>query len=69
MNIILARGNARVAETTVTSELVDLSAWRAQMRPGDRIVVEPRNVVRMTYKGTPEQVAVSGQDIINIPIN
>jgi gliding motility-associated protein GldM len=69
MNIILARGTARVAEKTVTSELVDISDWRAQMRPGDRISVEPRNVVRMTFKGAPEQVPVSGQDIINIPIN
>lgn len=69
MNVILARGTARVAEKTVTSELVDISDWRAQMRPGDRITIEPRNVVRMTFKGAPEPVAVSGQDIINIPIN
>lgn len=69
MVVILARGTARVQEMTVTSELVDLTAWRTIMRPGDRITVEPRNVVRMTYKGTPEAVTVSGQDIVNIPIN
>jgi gliding motility-associated protein GldM len=69
MVVILARGTARVQEMTVTSELVDLSAWRSVMRPGDRIAIEPRNVVRMTYKGTPEQVTVSGQDIMNIPVN
>jgi gliding motility-associated protein GldM len=34
MSVILARGTARVQEMTLTSELVDLSAWRAQMRPG-----------------------------------
>jgi gliding motility-associated protein GldM len=68
MSVILARGTARVQEMTLTNESVDLSAWRAQMRPGDRIIIEPKGVVRMTYKGTPEQVAVSGQDIITIPI-
>jgi len=68
MSVILARGTARVQEMTLTTELVDLTAWRAQMRPGDRIIIEPKGVVRMTYKGTPEQVAVSGQDIVTIPI-
>ena len=68
MSIILARGTARIQEMTLTSELVDLSAWRAQMRPGDRIIVEPKGVVRMTYKQTTEQVTVTGQDIITIPI-
>jgi gliding motility-associated protein GldM len=68
MSIILARGTARVQEMTMTTESVDLTAWRAQMRPGDRIIVEPKTVVRMTFKGTPEQVVVSGQDIINIPV-
>jgi len=69
MSVILARGTARVQEMTLTTETVDLSAWRAQMRPGDRIIIEPKGVVRMTYKGGTEQVAVTGQDIVNIPIN
>ncbi len=68
MSVILARGTARVQEMTLTNESVDLTAWRSQMRPGDRIIIEPKGVVRMTYKGTPEQVAVSGQDIVTIPI-
>lgn len=68
MSVILARGTARVQEMTLTSELVDLSAWRAQMRPGDRIVIEPKNVVRMTFKGDAEKVVVSGNDIVTIPI-
>jgi gliding motility-associated protein GldM len=68
MSVILARGTQRVQEMTVTSELVDLSAWRALMKPGDRIIVEPKNVVRMTYQGTPEPVVVTGNDLINIPV-
>jgi gliding motility-associated protein GldM len=68
MSVILARGTARVQEMTVTSESVDLGPWRSLMRPGDRIIVEPKNVVRMTFKGSPEQVAMGGGDIINIPV-
>lgn len=68
MSVILARGTARVAEQTINGEVIDLTAWRSQMRPGDRIVIEPKNVVRMTYKGSPETVAVSGQDIVQIPV-
>jgi gliding motility-associated protein GldM len=68
MSVILARGTARVQELTLTSENIDLSAWRAQMRPGDRIIIEPKTVVRMTYQGKAETVVVSGQDIVTIPI-
>ncbi|MFN8334868.1 MAG: gliding motility protein GldM [Cyclobacteriaceae bacterium] len=69
MSVILARGTARVQERTVTSESIDLTAWRALMRPGDRIAIEPKSVVRMTYEGTPEPVTVSSADLVNIPIN
>ncbi|MBX2944647.1 MAG: gliding motility protein GldM [Cyclobacteriaceae bacterium] len=68
MSVILARGTQRVQEMTMTSEIIDLSAWRALMRPGDRIIVEPKTVVRMTFKGNAEPVTVSGNDIITIPI-
>lgn len=68
MSIILARGTARVAELSPTTELVDLSAWRSLMRPGDRIVIEPKSVVRMTFKGGTEPVTVTGQDIVQFPV-
>lgn len=69
MSVILARGTQRVAEMTLTTESIDLTAWRAQMKAGDRIVIEPKGVVRMTFKGGTEPVAVTGNDVINIPIN
>lgn len=68
MSVILARGTARIQELTLTSELVDLSAWRSLMRPGDRIIIEPKSIVRTTYTGGQEQFTVSGQDIVTIPI-
>jgi gliding motility-associated protein GldM len=69
MSVILARGTTRVQEMTATAESIDLSAWRALMRPGDRIVIEPKNVVRMTYEGTPETVTVTSADLVQIPVN
>jgi gliding motility-associated protein GldM len=68
MSVMLARGTAAVREITVTSEGIDLTSLRSMMRPGDRLIIEPKSVVRMTYKGTPETVAVGGNDLITIPI-
>src|SRR5688572_5261586 len=68
MSIILARGTARVAEKTPTTETVDLADWRSLMRPGDRIVIEPKSVVRMTFKGGVETIPVTGQDIVQFPV-
>lgn len=68
MDVILARGTARVANMTLTSESIDLTAWRSLMRPGDRIMIEPKSVVRMTFEGSPETVTVTGNDLVTIPI-
>lgn len=68
MSVILARGTQRVQELTFNNELIDLSDWRSLMRPGDRIIIEPKNIIRMTYNGGQEQVTVSGQDVVIIPI-
>lgn len=68
MEVILARGTTRVASMTQTSESIDLTGWRSLMRPGDRIMIEPKNVVRMTFEGTPETVTVTGNDLVTIPI-
>jgi hypothetical protein len=51
----------------VTSELLDLSAWRSQFRPGDRISVDIKSVIRRTYTGEEEKVDIVG-GTINIPI-
>ncbi|HRI79671.1 MAG TPA: gliding motility protein GldM [Cyclobacteriaceae bacterium] len=67
MEVILARGTARVATITVTSELLDLNAWRSQFRPGDRIVIDIKSVTRNTFTGEQEKVDVVG-GTINIPI-
>jgi hypothetical protein len=68
MDVILARGTTRVANMTLTTESIDLTQWRSLMRPGDRIMIEPKTVVRMTFEGTTEPVTVTGNDLISIPI-
>lgn len=68
MEVILARGTARVATMPLTTESIDLTAWRSQMRPGDRIMIEPKTVVRMTFEGGTEPVTVTGNDLVTIPI-
>lgn len=68
MDVILARGTQRVAQMQLTTEAIDLTPWRSQMRPGDRIMIEPKTVVRMTFEGGTEPVTVTGNDLISIPI-
>ncbi|MBK5277263.1 MAG: gliding motility protein GldM [Bacteroidia bacterium] len=67
MEVILARGTARVATINATSELPDISSWRAQFRPGDRIVVDIKTVSRRTFEGKEEKVDIVG-GVITIPI-
>ena len=67
MEVILARGTARVATINATSELPDISAWRSQFRPGDRIIVDIKTVTRRTFQGQEEKVDVVG-GVLNIPI-
>jgi gliding motility-associated protein GldM len=66
MSVTLARGTTTVKELTFTSETVDLSSIRALMKPGDRLVIQPKKVIRQTFKNTTEPVAVTGNDIIQI---
>lgn len=67
MEVILARGTARVDQFNSTTENLDLNRWRSQMRPGDRIIIDIKTVTRNTFTGEQENVpVVSGT--INIPI-
>ncbi|MFN7490577.1 MAG: GldM family protein, partial [Chryseotalea sp.] len=68
MNILLNRGGNAVATlSNYTSEIVDLKGL-GQLRAGDVIIVELRQVVRKTYKGTDESVPTTAQDFILIPV-
>lgn len=67
MEVILARGTARVDQMVSNSESLDLRKWSSQFRPGDRIIVDIKTVTRGTFAGEQEPVTVvSGTIIIAI---
>jgi hypothetical protein len=59
MEISLKRGVTYVVSKTVNSEIVDLSDWKAILRPGDVIVCTLKTVVRNTYTGEQENVDIT----------
>ncbi len=61
MEVIHARGTTPVNRTTVNNGNIDLSRWRAQFRPGDRIVIEVKKVTRRTFTGDDEPVEVRNE--------
>ena len=68
--IILGRGTAGVVRTNATNENPELRAMAGQARPGDRVVIDIKEVIRRTYQDQDEKVAVKGSTgIIFIPIN
>src|SRR5690606_1911450 len=54
MEVIHARGTSPVNRMNATNEVLDLAPWRAQFKPGDRIVIEIKTVTRRTYTGEDE---------------
>jgi hypothetical protein len=67
MEVIHARGTSPVNRLTVTNENIDLAPWRAQFKPGDRIVIEVKVVTRRTYKNDEEKVEVKNE-VYSVPI-
>jgi gliding motility-associated protein GldM len=68
--VILGRGTAGVQRLNANNENPDLRSWVSQARPGDRIVIDIKDVVRKTYKDEDEKVTVRGSSgIIQIPVN
>jgi gliding motility-associated protein GldM len=68
--VILGRGTTGVQRLNASNENPDLRAWISQARPGDRIVIDIKDVVRRTYKDEEEKVTPKGSSgIIIIPVN
>jgi gliding motility-associated protein GldM len=67
--VILGRGTAGVQRLNANNENPDLRSWVSQARPGDRIVIDIKDVIRRTYQDEEEKVTVKGSSgIISIPI-
>ena len=68
--VILGRGTAGVQRLNATNENPDLRSWSSQARPGDRVVIDIKEVARRTFTDGEEKVPVKGSSgIIIIPIN
>jgi len=68
--VILGRGTAGVQRLNANNENPDLRSWISQARPGDRIVIDIKDVIRRTFKDEEEKVTVKGSSgIIIIPVN
>lgn len=67
--VILGRGTQGVQRLNATNENPDLRAWTNQARPGDRVIIDIKDVVRRTYQDDEEKITVKGSaGIISIPI-
>ena len=66
--VTLARGSRPVKTERVNSENINLNAFASLARPGDRIVIEVKQVQRMNFRGNVENVNI-GSEIIQIPLN
>jgi gliding motility-associated protein GldM len=67
--VILGRGTTGVQRLNATNGNPDLRSWVTQARPGDRIVIDIKDVSRRTYTDTEEKVDVAGSaGIIQFPI-
>jgi hypothetical protein len=67
MEVIHARGASPINRMSATSEVLDFSPWRSQFKPGDRIVIEIKNVTRINHNGEEEKVEIRNE-VYNIPI-
>jgi gliding motility-associated protein GldM len=68
--LILGRGTAGVQRMNATNENPDLRSWISQARPGDRIVIDIKDVSRRTFKDEEEKVTPKGSSgVIFIPVN
>ena len=63
----LVRGKRPVDKQTFTSEVGNLSSFASQAKPGDRIMIEVKKVMRLNFKGQTESVNV-GLVLKNIPL-
>jgi hypothetical protein len=69
MQVTVAHASTTLGSVNVNSGSADLSRWLTQTRPGDRIIINIKKVVRLNKaSGKEDNVMVTG-GIITIPIN
>lgn len=67
MEVMLRRGVQFVKTMNITSENIDLTTWKAELRPGDFLVCNIKTVVRKTFLGEDDRVDFN--EYVLIPLN
>jgi len=68
--IILARGSRPVKRETIKNKQdLAMNQYRALAKPGDRIVIEVKKVMRMNYQNKRETVRGIANTVFTIPLN
>ena len=68
--VILARGTRPIDTKRVNGPTADLSDWVARAKPGDRIVVEAKEVQRMNFRDERENVRIGINEAVkSVTIN
>jgi gliding motility-associated protein GldM len=69
-DIFVGSGTTSKGKVSATNENPELTSLSGVARPGDRIVIDIKEVIRRTYQDQDEKVTVKGSTgIIQIPIN
>ncbi len=68
VEVTLARGVQPVQKNTFTSENVDLSAWRNQMKAGDILLVNILQATRRTFEGQDEKQDIKSDGVIIVKV-
>src|SRR5688572_1383120 len=66
--VFLVRGRKAIASETINGETANLTSFAAMAREGDRISIEVKEVKRLNFRNSTEDVNI-GTKIINIPLN
>jgi gliding motility-associated protein GldM len=66
MEVNLKRGVQYVKTMNINSENIDLTAWKADLRPGDVLVCNIKNVTRKTFLGEDDRVDFNEYVLISL---
>jgi gliding motility-associated protein GldM len=66
--LYLLRGSRLVLQKDSNTEIADISNFATQAKPGDRIVVEVKKVVRTNFYDKTEEVKITSQNIQTISL-
>ena len=68
--IVLARGSRPVGKAKLSGDSANLSSLMSKAKPGDRLVIDIKQVQRMNFQNKTENVALgSSASVVTVPLN